>query len=85
VAGKKQGITWASNAAAHATVTETAVLRSQVEDLKNDLTSLDQIVSKLMTDLDESEALIADQQNQIDALRRQVRALRDGAILEDEP
>lgn len=55
----------------HATVTETAILRSQVKDLKDRLDALEATVTALA--------------EQNGALTRQVQALREGAVLDEEP
>lgn len=68
----------ASTGTAHATVTETAILRGKVKDLEK--------VAAQQTKLlgDQTEVLKA-QAQEIENLRRQVKALRDGAILDEEP
>jgi chromosome segregation ATPase len=80
------------NNVAHATVTETAILKSQIRDLKqnvqdleHDRDSLDTRLQKADKTLSEVALVLAAQEGEIHQLRRQVKALRDGAILDDEP
>ena len=69
----------------HATVTETAILRTKVKDLEHDRDSLDARLQKADKTLKEVTLILATQEGEIHQLRRQVKALRDGAILDDKP
>jgi len=71
--------------AAHATVTETEILRGQVKDLQADVEALDRRIAEANKLVAEAAILAYTQQDEVAALRRQVVALRDGAILEDKP
>ena len=70
---------------AHATVTETAILRGQMKDLQADVEALDKRIAEANVLVAQAALLVAGQQDEIIALRRQVKALRDGAILEEGP
>jgi septum formation inhibitor MinC len=68
-----------------ATVTETALLRSQLADLQNDIEAMDKRMAELSEWLKKGSVIMAVQEQEIHGLRRQVKALRDGAILEEDP
>jgi predicted nucleic acid-binding Zn-ribbon protein len=57
---------------------ETEILRRQMKDLQTQIAETNKLIKRF--------ALLADaQKDEIRALRRQVQALRDGAILEAAP
>ena len=68
-----------------ATVTETEILRGQVKDLQADVDALDRRIAEANELVTKAALLLYTQQDEVAALRRQVVALRDGAILEDKP
>ena len=66
-------------------MTETAVLRGKVRDLEQDRDALFKQFQEQKKLLGQAAVLAAAQQDEIRKLRRQVKALRDGAILDEEP
>lgn len=69
--------------ASYATVTEAAILKSKVKDLEADRDALDVRLERAQKDVVQLALTVAAQQSEIAELRRQVKALRDGALLDD--